>query len=192
VANALACISLGLNLSIDFDVICQSLREYKGVQRRFQLKDKIDGVWVIDDYAHHPTEIRATLDTAQLFKQSLPGKGYELVTVFQPHRYSRVQGLLNEFAESLILSDQLIITDIYAASEKPIEGVTAENLCKQARALSNKPVQYVPKDEIVEHLLGIIKPHNIVMTLGAGDITHIADKLVEALKLQSSIVEKAS
>jgi len=116
VANALACISLGLNLSIDFDCIRESLNEYKGVQRRFQLKDKVNDIWVIDDYAHHPTEIRTILETAQLFKQALPSEDSELITIVQPHRYSRVEAPFDGFAESLIHSDQMIITDIYAAS----------------------------------------------------------------------------
>jgi len=190
VANALACISIGLSLSIDFNFICESLKEYEGVQRRFQLKDRIGDVWVIDDYAHHPTEIQAILDTAQMFKRSLP-KTSELITVFQPHRYSRVKVLIDDFAKALTLSDSLIITDIYAASEKPIKGVTAENLCRKVCALTNKPVCYLPKEEIVDHLLGVSKPHDIVMTLGAGDITRIANDLVKALKEKSSLTEKA-
>jgi len=189
VANALACISIGLSLSIDFDVICESLKEYEGVQRRFQLKDKIGDVWVIDDYAHHPTEIKAVLDTAQSFKRPLP-KSSELITIFQPHRYSRVKVLIDDFAQSLTRSDSLIITDIYAASEKAINGITAQNLCKKVCALTDKPVCYLPKEEIVDYLLGIAKPHDIVLTLGAGDINAIADDFVKALKEQSSQAEK--
>jgi len=190
VANALACISIGLSLSINFDVICESLKGYEGVQRRFQLKDKIGDVWIIDDYAHHPTEIQAILDTAQLFKRSL-AKDSELITIIQPHRYSRVKALINDFAESLTHSDSLIITDIYAASEKPIEGISAEHLCQKVCALTNKPVCYIPKDKIVDHLLGVAKPHDIVMTLGAGDINAIADDFVKALKKQSSLSKEA-
>lgn len=187
VANALACIILGLSLAIDFDVIRESLKEYKGVQRRFQLKDTVDDVWVIDDYAHHPTEIKAILETALLFKQSLQdssadSRDNELITIFQPHRYSRVKGLMEEFAESLVHSDQLIVTDIYAASEQPIEGITAEKLCERIGAFTNKPVQYLPKEKIIEHLLRMVKPRDVVLTLGAGDITRVADDFVEALK----------
>lgn len=187
VANALACISLGLGLSVDFDVICESLKEYGGVRRRFQLKGSVDDIRVIDDYAHHPTEIKATLETARLFKRSLPTfpagaqKG-RLIVVFQPHRYSRVRGLLQEFAESLAHSDHLIVTDIYAAGEKPLTGVTAEKLCERARAVANTPVRYLPKEGIVDYLLRTAKPADIVMTLGAGDITRIADDFVEALR----------
>jgi UDP-N-acetylmuramate--alanine ligase len=191
VTNALACISLGLSLSIDFDVIRESLKEYQGVQRRFQLKGQIGGVWVIDDYAHHPTELRAILETAQVFKRSLDNNVGRIISIFQPHRYSRVRALMDEFAESLTRSDQMIITDIYAASEKPIEGITAQHLCQKVSTLTNKPVCYLPKQEIIGRLLGIVKPGDIVLTLGAGDITRVADDFVEVLKEQSSLVKKA-
>ena len=190
VANALACISLGLNLSIDFDCICESLKEYEGVQRRFQLKGKVNDVWVIDDYAHHPTEIRTILETAQLFKKSLLIEDSQLITIVQPHRYSRVHALLDGFAESLIHSDQMIITDIYAASEKPIEGITAQHLCKKVCALTNKPVCYLPKEKIVDYLMAIATPHDVVLTLGAGDITHVGDDFVKALREKFAAVEK--
>ena len=194
IANALACVSLGLSLSIDFDTIRESLKGYEGVQRRFQLKEKIDDVWIIDDYAHHPTEIKATLETAQLFKQSVQDRtaGREtngLITVFQPHRYSRVKGLLEEFAQSLVYSDQLIITDIYAAGEAPIEGITAGKLCERIRAITDRPVCYIPKEEITDYLLTIVRPQDLVLTLGAGDITRIADDFTEALKRRSAAAE---
>jgi len=191
IANALACISLGLSLSIDFDTICESLKNYRGVQRRFQLKSRIDDIWIIDDYAHHPTEIKTTIETAQVFKRSVQDitAGSEtngLITVFQPHRYSRVKGLLEDFAQSLVYSDQLIVTDIYAASEQPIEGVTAEKLCEQIRAVTDRPVCYIPKEKITDYLLTMVKPQDLVLTLGAGDITHVADDLAEALKRRSA------
>ncbi|MCK4881807.1 MAG: UDP-N-acetylmuramate--L-alanine ligase [Candidatus Omnitrophica bacterium] len=190
VVNALACIALGLSLSIDPDVIRASLQGYLGVQRRFQLKANADDIWVVDDYAHHPTEIKATLETAQLFKQSVSGgEANSLITVFQPHRYSRLQGLMNDFVESLINSDHLIVTDIYAASEPPIEGITAEKLCEQIRALTDGQVSYVPKEKIVDYLMDIVKPRDLVLTLGAGDITHIADDLAEAVKKRSAVAE---
>jgi len=190
IANALACIGLGLSLALDFDVIRNSLRDYAGVQRRFQLKETIDDIWVIDDYAHHPTEIKAVLDTAKQFKKSLPNSGGELITIIQPHRYSRVKGLMNEFAESLASSDQLIITDIYAASEKPIRGVSARILCNRVRKLTEKPVHYLPKDKIINYLLKNAKSQDIVMMLGAGDIARLSDDFVQVLKNQSLVVEK--
>ena len=191
IVNALACIGLGLRLSIDFGTICESLKGYPGVQRRFQLKGKVDDIWIIDDYGHHPTEIRATLETAQLFKRSVQdraaaAKANGLITVFQPHRYSRVKGLMEDFARSLVDSDQLIVTDIYAASERPIEGITAEKLCERIRAVTDRPVRYVPKDKITDYLLTVVKPQDVVLTLGAGDITHIADEFTAALKQRSA------
>ncbi|MBN1870736.1 MAG: UDP-N-acetylmuramate--L-alanine ligase [Candidatus Omnitrophica bacterium] len=191
IANAMACVGLGVSLSLGLDTIRESLKSYPGVQRRFQLKQKIDDIWIIDDYAHHPTEIKATLETAQLFKHSVQEKGAgrqacRLIAVFQPHRYSRVKGLMDDFAKSLTASDHLIVTDIYAASEKPIDGVTAEALCQKIRAISNKPVSYIPKDRIIDHLLAIVEPQDMVLTLGAGDITRIADEFVKALKKRSA------
>ncbi len=195
VANALACISLGLSLSIDLDVIRESFGEYMGVQRRFQLKGQVDNVWIIDDYAHHPTEIQTTLEAAQLFKQSLQvaskeGGANKLIAIFQPHRYSRVQGLLEEFAVSLTDSDHLVVTDIYAASEQPIEGVTSQKLCERICSLTDKPVCYLPKEAIIDHVLEIVKPQDMVITLGAGDITHMADDLIAALKSRTIVKDK--
>ncbi len=194
IANALACISLGLSLSIDFETVRENLKDYSGVQRRFQLKSRVDDIWIIDDYAHHPTEIKATLETARLFKRSLKdtvavGETNGLITIFQPHRYSRVKGLLEDFAQSLVYSDQLIVTDIYAASEAPIEGITAQNLCKQIQALTDRSVCYIPKEKITDYLLSIVKPQDLVLTLGAGDITRIADDFVAALKKRSAAAE---
>ncbi|HQP10406.1 MAG TPA: UDP-N-acetylmuramate--L-alanine ligase [Candidatus Omnitrophota bacterium] len=196
VANALACISVGLELSVDFNVIKESFKGFWGVQRRFQLKGQANDVWVIDDYAHHPTEIRATLEAAQSFKRSLEAangkeKARKLIAIFQPHRYSRVQGLLEEFAASLAgSSDHVIITDIYAASEKPIEGVTSERIHERIRLLTDKPSCYLPKDRIVDYVLDIVKPRDIVITLGAGDITRISDDLLEALKSSPAVADK--
>ena len=195
VANALACIAVGLSLGIEFEVICASLSSFQGVQRRFQVKGKTDDIWVIDDYAHHPTEISTTIETAQMFKRSLrkaaSAKPGRLITVFQPHRYTRVKWLLKEFAQSFYHSDYIIITDIYAASEQPIEGVTGQRLGDAISNNSKVPIKYLPKSEIVDHLLSIARPNDVVITLGAGDITRIADEFAEALKNKPTAVERA-
>jgi len=151
---------------------------------------------VIDDYAHHPTEIVATFDAALQLKQSLDAKsGHDssarLISVFQPHRYSRVKGFMDAFADSLTRSDCLIMTDIYPASESPIEGVTAEKLCDQVRAKTSNPVMCLPKERIVSHLLEIARPGDIVLTLGAGDVTKLSDDFIAALKEQASISVKS-
>jgi len=197
VLNALGCISLGLQLSIPFNAVADSLNKYSGVQRRFQLKDKINDIWVIDDYAHHPTEITATLDTAVQFKQSLKGESNDsssaqLISVFQPHRYSRVKGFMDAFAESLTNSDYLIVTDIYPASEQPIEGITAEKLCDQIKAKTSKPVVYLPKEKIVSYLLTVVRPGDVVLTLGAGDITKFSEEFITVLRERQVISTKAS
>lgn len=176
VVNALACAAVGLKLSIDFDVICRSLKEFQGVERRFQTKGKVDDIWVMDDYAHHPTEIRATLEAARLLPRN------RVVAVFQPHRYSRVQHLLQEMAGSLTNADYLVVTDIYAASEQPIEGVTATRLVEEIRKLTSHPVVYLKKGDIISRLLDFIKPGDVVMILGAGDITHLSDDIVRVLQ----------
>jgi len=193
VANALACIGIGLSLGIDFELICASLNSYEGVQRRFQLKERVDDVWVIDDYAHHPTEISTTIETAQLFKRSIrkpdDAKNSRLITVFQPHRFTRVEGLFKEFARSFFHSDYVIITDIYAASEQPIEGITSQRLGEEINSSGNIPVKYLPKEKIIDYLLDFVKPNDVVLTLGAGDITRISDGFTEALKSQSTVID---
>ena len=125
ILNALACISLGLQLAVPYEVMFKTLKDFTGVKRRFQLKGRVDDVMVIDDYGHHPTEINATINAARLFHSK------RLITIFQPHRYSRTKFLLNEFVESLSISDELILTDIYAASEKISEGVGTKVLLEK-------------------------------------------------------------
>lgn len=176
IVNALACITLGVHLSIPPEMIRRSLAKYRGVQRRFQIKENIDDIWVVDDYAHHPTEIKATLAAARLMNRK------RVIAVFQPHRYSRVQYLMQEMAESLTNSDHVIVTDIYAASEPPVKGVTAERLKEHIQKLTANPVVYLKKEDITGYVLNIVRPGDLVMMLGAGDITHIADALGLALR----------
>ena len=176
VLNALACVAVGRKLGIDFAVIQKSLRSFGGVERRFQLKADIHDILVVDDYGHHPTEISSTLKTARSFGKK------RLITVFQPHRYSRTKYLWKEFAQSLSLSDYLILTDIYAASEKPIKGVTTEELFHEMKAAKKMKVVYLNKERISWHLLDMVRPGDLVIFLGAGDITHAGEDFVEKLK----------
>lgn len=179
IADALACILLGLHLSIDFHVICASLKEYKPVHRRFQLVGETDGITVVDDYGHHPTEIKNVLATARAVGQD------RLIVVFQPHRYTRLKYLQREFARSLQGADHLIITDVYAASEPPLEGVNAQSLCRLVKTHIGQDVCYLPQEKIVDHLMQVTRPHDLVLTLGAGDITQIAHEFSAALKLRT-------
>jgi UDP-N-acetylmuramate--alanine ligase len=175
VLNSLSIIALGHELKIEMAVILKTLKTFGGVQRRFQRKGEVDGVLVVDDYGHHPTEIAATLQTAKTLDRK------RLVVVFQPHRYSRTEALMNEFAGSFNLADHLILMDIYAASEKPIEGVTTAAL--MARIGEKRPhnLSHLKKDQIVDHLAMLVQPGDLVLTLGAGDVTQLSDALVSRL-----------
>jgi UDP-N-acetylmuramate--alanine ligase len=173
----LAVIGLGLELGVDLDCLRRALNGYKGVERRLETKFKNHKYLVLDDYAHHPSEIKATLAAIANLKSA------RKIVVFQPHRYSRTQLLLNEFTESFHQADYLIVTDIYAASEKPIEGISALKLSEKIKEkLKNKTVVYLPKENILAHLLGIIRDGDLVITLGAGDIVKISDALADSLK----------
>jgi len=185
ILNALACITLGLELGISRDVIEGTLKGFTGVKRRFQLKGCVDDVMVVDDYGHHPSEIQATLKAARLFPQK------RLVTVFQPHRYSRTKFLLNELAESLKNCDQLILTDIYSAGEKISEGVGVRALLEKVEAVLGPRVIFLKKEDILKHLQTMVCPGDMVLFLGAGDIYHLSDELVNHLKTAKHL-EKVS
>ena len=177
ISNSLAVIGLGLELGIDLECIRKALKGYKGAGRRLETKFKNDKYLVIDDYAHHPAEIKATLEAITNLKAS------RRIAVFQPHRYSRTQLLLEEFAQAFDNIDYLIVTDIYAASEEPIAGVNSQKLLEEINKYAkNKKVLYLPKDDILEHLLSIIRQDDLVITLGAGDIVKVADALAQRLK----------
>ncbi len=175
VLNALATVAVGLCLNIDFETIAQSLKGFEGVQRRFQVIGSFDDVTVIDDYAHHPTELKATLQAAKALKAR------RIVSVFQPHRYSRMKALWNDFLECFDDSDHIIVTDIYAASESPLEGVSSEQLVKDLHQKLSKPVHYVSKDKLITHVAKNICEGDCVMMLGAGDITRVGKELVQVL-----------
>ncbi|MDD5155562.1 MAG: UDP-N-acetylmuramate--L-alanine ligase [Candidatus Omnitrophica bacterium] len=177
ISNALAVIALGLELGIEVKVIKRVLSEYKGAGRRTEIKFKNDQYLVIDDYAHHPAEIKATLAALRDVK---PGR---IIAVFQPHRFSRTKLLLEEFGRSFGLADYVIISDIYPAGELPIEGVSAVNILDKIKEHSPaKEAIYLPKEEISAHILRIMRPQDLVVTLGAGDIVRVCDELVEKIK----------
>ena len=178
----MACITLGLQVGVSLEVMQKTLKEFSGVKRRFQLKGQIDDIMIVDDYGHHPTEIVATLNAARLFNKK------RLVTVFQPHRYSRTKFLLNEFVESLKLTDQLIITDIYAASEKPTEGVDIKELLIPLEHALGSKVIYLKKDKILPYLTEHTQQGDLVLFLGAGDIYHDSDELVSILSKRKVMV----
>jgi len=176
VMNSLAVIATGLDLSIDTEIIKAALKEYKGVDRRFQLIGEISGIRVIDDYGHHPTEIQATLEAARALGPK------RIIAIFQPHRYSRVKELWESFSTSFYNADILFCTPIYPAGEQPIEGITGKNLFDEIRSHGHKRSFYEEDfDSITQHVAEIASEGDIVITFGAGNINTIAYKIIEQL-----------
>ena len=177
ISNALAGIAAGLELKIPFATIKKALEEIKGVKRRLEIKGDKKGILVMDDYGHHPTEIMATLTAV---RESYPEK--RLIVVFQPHRYTRTQGLFDDFTRSFYQSASLIVLPIYAASETPIPGVDSKSLCDGIRSHGHKDVSFAPDFtqalSMITHKAG---KGDLVLTLGAGDIYTLGERLVEIL-----------
>ena len=178
VYNALAATAVGLELEIPFATIAEAFSTFKNANRRFQFKGEARGVTVVDDYGHHPTEILATLAAA---KSGSGGK--RTVVVFQPHRYSRTQELFDDFALAFNNADVLFVLDIYAASERPIEGITAEVLTENIRKYGHKNVTYIGDIETaVERVVPVLQEGDLLITLGAGTVTRLSDEFLEKLK----------
>ncbi|HTP64164.1 MAG TPA: UDP-N-acetylmuramate--L-alanine ligase [Geobacteraceae bacterium] len=177
VLNALACIAVAMELDVQFSHIQEGFARFGGVGRRFQIKGEVNGIMVVDDYGHHPAEIKATLAAA---RKGWPER--RLVVAFQPHRYSRTKELFDEFVTAFYDTDLLVVTDIYAASERPIEGVTAEALAAAIRRHGQKDVTYIAdREAIPEYLAGIARPGDIILTLGAGNIWQAGEALLARL-----------
>jgi UDP-N-acetylmuramate--alanine ligase len=183
--NALATIVFGIELGISFQVIQHALSLFSGVERRFEIKGIVNNIMVIDDYAHHPSEVAATLDGIK------NGWNNRLIVIFQPHLYSRTKDFYKEFANQLQKADIVIITDIYAAREKPLRGVSGKMIADWLTKMGKKEVHYV-KDLslVIDHLSQIVQPGDMVITMGAGDIWKVSDQLVEKLneKISHSLI----
>jgi UDP-N-acetylmuramate--alanine ligase len=178
VQNALAAVTIGFELDVSFDAIKRALENFTGVHRRFEIKGTAGDVLVVDDYAHHPTEIRATLKATN---NGWPDR--RVVAVFQPHLYSRTEDFLEAFARSFFNADVLVITDIYPAREQPIPGVTGKSVADRAVAFGHQDVRYVAdKQEVPAVLEEIVADGDIVVTLGAGDIWRYGEKFLRALQ----------
>ena len=173
VSNAMAAIAIGLDLELSFEVIASALETFRGADRRFQIKgERADNILVVDDYGHHPTEIRATLAAAK-------SSGRRLVTLFQPHRYTRTAVLREEFARSFYDADVVLLTDIYAASEEPIEGVTAQALAEDIERFGHRNVHYIGAiEEGARAIAAVVQPGDLVLTLGAGSIWKVGDEFL--------------
>ena len=180
ISNSLAAIAVGLELDIPFDRIRESLEAFQGVHRRFEILGEENNIIVVDDYAHNPAKLKAALSGART--------GYQrrIVAVFQPHRYQRVRDLADEFSLSFYQADVLIVTSIYSAGEAPIENVTAEKLAQSIQAHGHRNVLYVPDtDEVADVLMKITQPEDIVITLGAGDISKVGHEFLSRLRTEN-------
>jgi UDP-N-acetylmuramate--alanine ligase len=165
VQNALAAITVGLELGVPFEKVRAGIEKFAGVNRRWEKRGEVKDIAVYDDYAHHPTECKATLSGAKA------GWRRRLVCVFQPHLYSRTRDFYEEFGKAFLLSDVLIVTDVYPAREEPIQGITGELIANAAKQYGHKEVYYVPdKKKVPAKLDEIVKEKDIVVTMGAGDI----------------------
>jgi UDP-N-acetylmuramate--alanine ligase len=173
--NALAAVAVGLELGLAFDRIAAGLKEFRGAERRFEVRGEPNGILVVDDYGHHPTEIAAVLAAARSFNR-------RIVVAFQPHRFSRTAALMDAFGPALAGADHVVLTDIYAAGEDPIAGVTLEALAAAVKNSTAATVDVAPRlDDVVAAVVRTAKPGDIVITLGAGSIGTLPEKLIAAL-----------
>jgi UDP-N-acetylmuramate--alanine ligase len=176
VSNALVAIAIGLELDVATDLIRKGLAAFTGVERRFQRRGEKNGIMVVDDYGHHPTEIRATLAAAK------QGWNRRLVVLFQPHRYTRTRDLLEEFTHAFDQADVLFVTDVYPAGEAEIPGVTGEKLAEAILATGHPSVIWAGrKDQLAERAGPLLQSGDMVITLGAGDIWKVGPELLERL-----------
>jgi UDP-N-acetylmuramate--alanine ligase len=184
VQNALATIAVGLELDLSPEQIRHGLQQFRAADRRFQIKAQFEGITIVDDYGHHPTEIRATLDAARL-------RGAKrLIAIFQPHRYTRTKFLLDELAGSFAGCDRVYVLDIYGASEPPIPGITAERLVGRMHELGVNNARYVPSEEqLLQELLQGTLPGDLIITIGAGSVWKIGEALAKELGIRSQEAE---
>ena len=173
--NALAAVAVGGELGLSFERIAAGLAEFQGAERRFELRGEPRGILLVDDYGHHPTEIAAVLAAAATLNR-------RIVVAFQPHRYTRTASLMDAFGPALAAADHVVLTDIYAASEDPIPGVTVDTLAESMRETLADRLEVVPKlDDVVTAIVRAAKPGDVVITLGAGSIGSLPDRLLTAL-----------
>lgn len=178
VYNALAATAVALELDVEFPKIAEAFAGFRNADRRFQYKGTVGDVKVFDDYGHHPTEVAATLEAAKM-----SAEGRRIVVVFQPHRYTRTKDLMEEFATSFNNADRLFLLDIYPASEKPIEGITAEVLAKKIEGFGHKGVRYIGGIEsAAASVAEELQPNDLLITLGAGSITRLSDEILELIR----------
>jgi UDP-N-acetylmuramate--alanine ligase len=181
IQNALAVVAVAERIGVDFDRVASALREFHGAERRFERHGEAGGVLVVDDYGHHPTEIAAVLGAARATLDR------RIVVAFQPHRYTRTQQLLDAFGPALKDADEIVLTDIYAAGEEPIAGITVETLADAIRSGSGRPLHIAKRlEEVIPVVVHIARPGDVVITLGAGSIGSLPRRLIDALNARGA------
>jgi UDP-N-acetylmuramate--alanine ligase len=174
-SNALAAVAVGLELGLAFEQIAAGLRSFRGAERRFEIRGEPNGILIVDDYGHHPTEIEAVLAAAKPLNR-------RIIVAFQPHRFSRTKALRGKFGRALAPADHVVLTDIYAAGEDPIPEVSLDSLAAEVRAAAGGQVDVVPNLADVPGVLArIARPGDLVVTLGAGSIGGVAERLIQLL-----------
>ena len=183
--NALAAVAVGMELGLSFDRVASGLKDFRGAERRFDVRGEPNGILVVDDYGHHPTEIAAVLAAARTF-------GRRIVVAFQPHRYSRTASLMDAFGPALSGADHIVLTDIYSAGEEPIAGVTLETLGAAIRRSVTVPLDLAPRlADVVPAIVRVARPGDVVITLGAGSIGSVPEWLIAALGSSASNISVA-
>ena len=182
IENALAAIAMGLHLNCEFSKISSGLQFFTGAKRRFQIIGEVNDVMIIDDYAHHPTEVMKTLEAARL---GYPDR--RIICVFQPHRFTRTLYFYELFGASFNNSDITIITDIYSAGEPPIEGISGKTIYNEVKKQVKETVYIKKKEQIVKHLLESSRPKDMIITMGAGDITNLGKELLNRMRERGQV-----
>lgn len=183
ILNCLASIIVAMELKIQFPKIREALEGFSGIQRRFEFKGEVNGIRFFDDYGHHPAEIRATLKAAKESLAGSTGKGGRVFVLFQPHRYTRTRDLLKEFGNSFSDADVLYVMDIYHAGEKPLEGMNAETVAKAVRDSGHgDAASLTDRNMIAETIMRRLKPHDLFLTIGAGDVWKTGEELLKRMK----------
>lgn len=179
IANALAAAAAALEIEVPIEAIENALRGFRGVGRRFQVMGEVRGITIVDDYAHHPSEVAATLTGIKEARSASAGR---ILAVFQPHLFSRTRDFYRQFAEALHHADEALVADIYPAREEPLPGITAAMITDYAASIGYKNVRYIGlKENAVEELMTVARPGDMIITMGAGDIFRINDKLMKRL-----------